>query len=253
MTTPPSKVRLNKFLAQSGITSRRKADDLIESGKVSLNGEPITTLGTQIDPQKDIVTVEGHPDPITQIQDFLYVAMNKPADYITTLEDELDRQTILDLLPEDLQDKGLKPIGRLDKNTEGLIILTNDTELINKLTHPKYEREKEYEVVISGHLLPEDQELLEEGILLPEEESKTRPCKIDILKTDTQSVPNKSTISITLKEGKKRQIRKMFKQIDQPVIYLQRIRVGTLTLGSPPLTDLPLGQIKLIDKKCLVA
>ena len=141
----------------------------------------------------------------------------------------------------------------MDKNTEGLIILTNDTELINKLTHPKYEREKEYEVVISGHLLPEDQELLEEGILLPEEESKTRPCKIDILKTDTQSVPNKSTISITLKEGKKRQIRKMFKQIDQPVIYLQRIRVGTLTLGSPPLTDLPLGQIKLIDKKCLVA
>ena len=249
MNNPPSKIRLNKFLAQSGITSRRKADELIESGKVSLNGTPMTILGTKIDPQTDIITVEGHPEPIKQIQDFLYVAMNKPTDYITTQKDDLHRQEILDLVPKALQNKGLKPIGRLDKDTEGLIILTNDTELINQLTHPRYEREKEYKAIIESQLTPAHKERLEEGILLPEEENPTLPCKIKVLETTTQQ----TTLSITLKEGKKRQIRKMFKQIDQPVIYLQRIRVGNLTLGSPPLTDLPLGQIKLIDKQCLVA
>jgi len=242
-----NKIRLNKFLSQSGLTSRRKADELIAQGKVEINGERITTLGTQVDPTKDKVTLNG--TRIELKQDFLYIAMNKPQGIITTLKDELDRETIIDILPEELRDKGLKPIGRLDQNTEGLLLLTNDNELINRLTHPKYEKEKEYKVVIDSSLSSRDKQAMERGLLLPEELTPTNPCKVRIISSSKEE----TTLTITLKEGRKRQIRKMFQLLGHTVLYLQRIRFGNLTLGNPPVKNLKIGQIKILDKKCLQA
>ncbi|MFA4891278.1 MAG: pseudouridine synthase [Candidatus Gracilibacteria bacterium] len=245
MSRESLKIRLNKFLSQSGLCSRRKADELIKKGEVEINNEKVTTLGTQIDPFIDKVTLKGKPVELNQ--NFLYVALNKPQGYITTLKDEFDRKTVMDLLPEDLRDKGLKPIGRLDKNTEGLLLLTNDNDLINLLTHPRYEKEKEYKATIQGNFSSKDKAAFERGLLLPEETTPTLPCKIRL----TEAKAGKNTFIITIKEGRKRQIRNMFKLLGYTVIYLQRIRFGNLTLGIPPLQNLQIGQIKLIDKKCL--
>lgn len=256
--TSPNLIRLNKFLAQSGTVSRRKADDLIEQGAVTINGKPVTELGTKLDPETDKVTLNGKP--IEPQKELIYLALNKPKGHITTLKDEFNRPTIARFIPANLKDKGLKPIGRLDKDTEGLVILTNDLELINKFTHPRYEKEKEYFVEVEGRLTPQDKAKLERGVFLPDDfrdnvrstsksDKKTLPCLITI----TVSTPKTTKLKIILKEGRKRQIRKMFKLLSLPVLYLQRIRVGHLVLNEPPLTDLELGQTKLIDKKCLQA
>jgi 23S rRNA pseudouridine2605 synthase len=239
-------MRLNKFIAQSGITSRRKADELIEQGEILVNKKPVTTLGTKIDPQKDIITYNGKQ--LRLKDEFIYVALNKPKNYITTLKDEKGRQTVLDLLPKELESKGLKPIGRLDKNTEGLLVLTNDLEFINQLTHPRYENEKEYKVETEGNLSPEAKSEIEKGIE-NEELKKTLPCKIKVLNAQE----HKTTLTITIREGQNRQVRKMFKHFGYPVLYLQRIRIGKLTLGTPPIANLPKGKTQLIDKKCLQA
>jgi len=240
-------IRLNKFLSQSGITSRRKADELISEGKVKINGKTTTALGTKINSLKDKITLEGKD--ISLKKEFLYIALNKPQGVITTMKDELNRKTVMDILPKELKDKGLKPIGRLDKDTEGLLLLTNDNELINRLTHPKYEKEKEYKVVIEGALRKKEREILEKGVILPEEDTSTHQCKIKILSSSEEE----TSLTITLKEGRKRQIRKMFQLFGHTVIYLQRIRFGNLTLNTPPLNNMKTGQIKLLNKKCLQA
>ena len=250
-----TKIRINKFIAQSGIASRRKADKLIAEGRVKINGKPITQLGTTINPLADEVTINNKP--VKPQEELIYLALNKPKGYITTLKDKHAQKTIADLIPATLKDKGLKPIGRLDKDTEGLLILTNDLELINLLTHPRYEKEKEYEVHIKGTLTPQQKAKLEKGVLLPvsnapsysSNHSKTLPCRIHI----THATKTQTKLTITLKEGRKRQIRKMFKLFDHPVLYLQRIRISNLKLGRPPIADLKPGQTKLIDKKCLQA
>jgi 23S rRNA pseudouridine2605 synthase len=236
-------MRLNKFLAQSGATSRRKADDLIAAGEVTVNGKIVTEMGIQVDPEKDEVLFRTRP--VTLKGEFVYLAINKPKGYITTLTDPFNRETTKRLIPKDLKRIGLKPIGRLDKDTEGLLVMTNDLEIINQLTHPRYEKEKEYIVKLDKPINTKDIGQLEKGILL--EDKETLPC---VLKSNPKQ---KNKVQITIKEGRKRQIRKMFQHLGYSVIYLQRIRVGNLTLGEGILSDLKVGQSKLITKKCLQA
>ena len=225
-------MRINKFIAENSSFSRRKADELIEQGKVLINGKKIS-LGENIDPEKDRITVENKP--ITPQKEKLYIALNKPKGYVTTRSDELGRKTVMDLVPKNMT---IKPVGRLDKDTEGLLLLSNDGDFINRITHPKFEQEKEYYAETKGPLTPLKKERLERGILI--ENKKTSPAKITIMKiTDSQTF-----LKIVIHEGRKRQIRKMFASVNTPVKYLQRIRIGKLKLGN-----LPLGKFKKITLK----
>ena len=214
-------MRINKFIAANSEYSRRKADELIEDGFVSVNGEKISNLGIDIDPENDLVSIKNKA--LIVDKEKVYIALNKPKNFISTRNDEFNRETVMDLIPKDLN---LKPVGRLDKDSEGLLLMSNDGEFINKMTHPSNICEKEYLVKISGSLTKEDLEELENGINL--EGKMTAPAKIMIedIKND------KTRLRITIHEGRNRQIRKMFAQLNYPVKYLQRIRIGTIRIGS---------------------
>ena len=214
-------MRLNKFIASHSQFSRRKADELIENGKILINGVLTKKLGTQINPEKDKIKVNGKL--ISPHTTKVYFALNKPANFITTRSDDLKRKTVMDLVPKI---PNLKPVGRLDKDTEGLLLLSNDGDFINKLTHPKFECKKEYYVIIKGLLTEKEKRLLEKGTRL--EGKKTSPAKIKIIKeSETQTI-----LTIKIHQGRNRQIRKMFASISLPVKYLQRIKIGNISLGS---------------------
>lgn len=216
-------MRINKFISAYSEYSRRKADELIELGKVFLNGKCVKELGTDIDPEKDKVTVNGKN--ITVNEEKLYFALNKPTNYITSKSDELNRDTVMDLLPKIAN---LKPVGRLDKDTEGLLLISNDGDFINKLTHPKFECEKEYFAKIKGRLTKEEKEKLETGVII--DGKTTSAAKILVLKLTEE----KTEVKITIHEGRNRQVRKMFATVNHPVKYLERIRIGNLKLLSIP-------------------
>ncbi|MFH1218465.1 MAG: pseudouridine synthase [Candidatus Peregrinibacteria bacterium] len=214
-------MRINKFIASHTKYSRRKADELILSGKVSINNKITTSLGIQIDPDKDKVKIDSIPIQTSTKQ--VYIALNKPAGYATTRSDKFNKETVMDLVPSI---PTLKPAGRLDKDTEGLIILSTDGEFINRLTHPKFECEKEYYAEIQGWLTPDKEQKLQQGIFI--DNKKTSPAKIKILSFS----PQKTALKISIREGRNRQIRKMFASLDHPVKYLKRLRVGKIELGS---------------------
>ncbi len=214
-------MRINKFIANNSQYSRRKADELIEQGLVKINGKTITKLGLEIDPEKDKIEIDEIQ--IKEQYEKIYLLLNKPADYITSRNDELGRQTVMDLLPKI---PNLKPAGRLDKNTEGLLIISNDGEFINRVTHPKFNCPKEYLATIEGILSDESKKKLEEGIKI--DNGTTSPSKVKILETK----PNETTLTIEIHEGKNRQIRKMFGAIDHPVKYLQRIRIADIKIQT---------------------
>lgn len=214
-------MRINKFIASNSQFSRRKADQLIEEGKVFLNGERVTKLGTEIDFRKDKLTIDG--EKIRARKDFVYLALNKPKGYISTRDDNLDRKTVMDLVPKI---KNLKPVGRLDKDSEGLLLFSNDGDFINKLTHPKYECEKIYLLELSEELSDENKEALEKGVKV--DGKKTSPSTI-IIKNRSE---NRTTLTIKIHEGRNRQIRKMFAYFKHNVKYLQRISIGKIQLGS---------------------
>ena len=210
--------RLNKFIASSGFCSRRKADELIEAGKVAVNGKIITELGFQIGP-KDKVVVEGKLIKPLKNE---YYRFYKPAGYITTSEDEKGRKTIYDLLPENLA--SLKPVGRLDKDSTGLLILTNDGDLINELTHPSIKVPKIYMVTVGAAVHRHELEQMAKGIEI--EPGKVAYADIQVLEID-----NKHTeMEITLYQGMNRQIRKMFEHFGYEVKVLKRIQHATLTI-----------------------
>jgi len=224
-----SSTRLNKYIASSGLCSRRKADELIESGAVAVNGKKITELGFSVTP-KDKVFVNGkmiHPVKHE------YYRFYKPAGYITTTDDEKGRKTIYDLLPENLHH--LKPVGRLDKDSTGLIILTNDGDLINELTHPSAKVPKLYRVSINGKIKQSDIDTMYKGIEI--EPSKTAYAQVDVLEIDEKS----TVMEILLYQGLNRQIRKMFEHLGYDVVSLKRIQHATLTL-----TGLKRGEFKPI-------
>lgn len=220
-------IRLQKYLAQAGIASRRKAEELILKGEIKVNGKVITELGFQIDEKEDVVEHKGRRVK-TQLE-YTYIMLHKPRGYVTTVKDQFDRPTVLDLL------KGVKtrvvPVGRLDYDTSGLLLLTNDGELTYTLTHPKHHIPKTYIATVKG--VPKEEELdrLREGIRI--ENYVTSPAEVrNIEKTGTTS-----KIEITIHEGKNRQVRKMFDKIGYPVKKLKRISIGNIKLRNLPVGE----------------
>lgn len=217
--------RLQKVLAQAGIASRRKCEEIILSGRVAVNDKPVTELGVKVDPEQDQITVDGRP---IHFQSHVYVLFHKPKGVITSVSDPQGRRVVNDYL------KGIKariyPVGRLDYDTEGLLLLTNDGELAHMLAHPKYEVEKTYYAEVKG--VPHGTELdkLRQGIEL--DDGMTAPAEVEYVDVDPDG--KYATISITIKEGRNRQIRRMFDAIKHPVQKLRRVQYGNLTLAGVP-------------------
>ncbi len=214
--------RLQKFLARQGVASRRKAEEMILAGKIKVNGQTVTILGISIDPQKDKVEVEGKQ--LKKAPASVYFMLNKPRGYISSLSDPKGRKTIADLI-EPIKER-VYPIGRLDYDSEGLLLLTNDGDLTLALTHPSHQVRKIYRVRVNG--LPTDKKLakLETGI--PLEDGLTAPATVrfvDLLKGN-------ALLEISIQEGRNRQIRRMCEYIGHPVLRLKRIKIGDLALGS---------------------
>jgi len=214
-------LRLNKYLAQCGLGSRRTNDLLIQKGKISVNDKIVTQLGMIIDESKDQIKFDGIL--LNAQEPKIYVLLNKPTGYVTTVKDQNSRKTVLDLI--DVKQR-IFPVGRLDKNTEGLLLLTNDGPLCYHLTHPKFFVEKEYRLTIDRKISEKDIKKIESGIMI--ETGLTAPCKI---------IPNKQdkshrTLNIILHEGKKRQIRRMFETLGYSIARLIRIRFANLNLND---------------------
>lgn len=214
-------MRINKFLAESGVASRRASDKLIEDGVVKINGR-ICSLGDEVDPSNDTVTVNGRV--VQTVKKYDYYIMNKPKGYICSVKDEKGRKTVLDLLPNN--DKRLFPVGRLDYDSEGLLILTNDGNLTFRLTHPKNEIPKTYLVKTEKPVTDADLAKLRAGVYI--DGVKTKKCQVKLLDT----VQGSSRLHITITEGKNRQVRKMIESIGNNVDLLKRIKIGDLTLSG---------------------
>ncbi len=229
--------RLQKYLANSGIASRRKAEEYILAGKVKVNGQIVTELGTKVNPDKDIIEFEGKR--VNNDIKKVYVLLNKPIDYVTTVKDQFNRNTVVDLVKN--AGNNLLPVGRLDMYTSGALILTNDGDFIFHVTHPKHEVEKTYTVTIRGKVTNEDVENLRQGVII-DEEYKTKPAKVRIMKIDEEK--NLSRLEIVIHEGKNRQVRKMCEAIGKKVIALHRSKIGNIDVK-----DLKIGQWRYLTKK----
>ncbi|MCZ7574145.1 MAG: rRNA pseudouridine synthase [Ardenticatenaceae bacterium] len=216
--------RLQKALARAGVAARRKSEELIKQGRVTVNGRVVSELGTKIDPESDEVRVDGERVRLDGVPEQTF-ALYKPRGVVSTTSDELGRRTVLDLLPA-ARTMRLFPVGRLDAETEGLILLTNNGRLANRLTHPRYEHEKEYRVKVFGVPSDENLERLRKGV--PLEEGKTLPARISIERAEDEN----TWLRVILREGKKRQIRRMFEIIGHPVRRLIRVRMGPIELGA---------------------
>lgn len=223
----PTTLRLQKYLADCGVCSRRKAEELITKGEVFVNGEACTTLGTKIDPKKDKVTYRGQA--ITPRKKQTYIMLHKPRGVTCTLSDYHAEETIISLLPKIPH---LYPVGRLDKDSEGLILLTTDGAFAQNIMHPKFTCEKEYIVICIGDVSTKDIDKMKKGILIRDEDTG----KEKIARVKSAAINKKETgrtyLSVILEEGQKRQIRRMFKNLGFTVQYLKRIRIGNVTLGS---------------------
>lgn len=211
------KVRLQKFIAECGVASRRNAEKLISANRVSVNGN-VAKLGAKINPDKDKVFVDGKL--LKQREPKIYIKLNKPRGVVSSCRKFEGEETILDIV-RNIPFR-LYPIGRLDKDSEGLIILTNDGYLANRLMHPRYEHEKEYEVNLRFPIINDQLKKLEQGVVI--DGKKTLPAKVSKL--------DKSKIKIVLKEGKKRQIRMMIDAVKNKVVYLRRVRIKNIQLGQ---------------------
>lgn len=215
-------MRINKYLASLGVASRRSVDQMIEKGKVHINSR-IAKLGDQIDPQKDLISVNGEKLE-HRGQQKVYIALNKPAGYTSTAAKIKGEKNVLEFVRSKSR---LYPVGRLDKDSTGLIILTNDGELAQKLTHPKFHIPKSYEVLILGNVNQTQLEMLSKGITL--EDGKTAPADVKVIH---KSLPNNTLLEMTLYQGKKRQIRRMTAVLHLHVIDLKRISIGQVNIGN---------------------
>ena len=215
-------IRLQKYLANNGIASRRKCEELIIQGRVKVNGEVVTELGTKINPDKDIIEYNGKTIKNTNTE-HTYILLNKPIDYVTTVKDQFNRNTVLDLVKTN---KRLVPVGRLDMYTSGAIILTDDGDFVYKITHPKHEIPKTYNVTVVGKVTGEEIEQLKNGVDIGD--FVTSKAEVKILKIDEQK--NISRLQITIHEGKNRQIRRMCEAIGKKVISLHNSK--RLTIGN---------------------
>lgn len=233
--------RLQKFLANQGICSRRKAEERILEGKVKVNGQVVTELGTKIDPEKDEILYEDRP--VANQMEKVYILLNKPIGYVTTVKDQFNRPTVMELLK--IHGKPIKtavvPVGRLDMYTSGLLILSNDGDFIYKITHPKHEITKTYTVTVIGIVAEDDIEKLKSGIKI-DEEYVTKPANVRILKIDNDK--KISRVEITIHEGKNRQVRKMCEAIGKKVIALHRAKIGNIGVK-----DLKIGTWRYLTKE----
>lgn len=210
-------MRINRFLSMCGIASRRKADELVAAGKVEVNGKVLMDVGAKIDPQRDKVFVDGKQ--VKRVHDFVYLVMNKPKDTITTLSDERGRTTVMSLVKAKQR---VYPIGRLDRNTTGVLLLTNDGEFANRLMHPKFGIPKSYRVTLETPLKPADVERLRKGVRLAE--GVTAPAEVYVL-----GGGKGKEIGITIHEGRNRQVRRMFESLGYEVKKLDRVAYGPIT------------------------
>lgn len=221
MTTP---IRLQKYLAQCGLASRRKAEQLIADGAISVDGKIVTEMGISITPGVNLVKFAGKPLKVKE--ELVYYLLNKPKGYVTTLSDPQGRPIVTSLIKE----RGVRlfPVGRLDLDTEGALILTNDGQLAQKIQHPSNQTNKTYEALLKGIPGKEKISRLEQGIQL--EGKRTAPATIVVLAAKNPGC----LVKITIHEGRKRQVKKMFSFIGHPVVHLKRIAYGNLTLGNLP-------------------
>jgi 23S rRNA pseudouridine2605 synthase len=231
-------IRLNKYIAQAGIASRRRADELIAYGKVRINGKVVRELGTMVMPG-DKVDVSG--TPIAPIADVAYLVVHKPPGVMTTMRDPQGRRTIAELIPKKMP--RVVPVGRLDYDTAGVLLMTNDGELANRLLHPRYGVEKVYRVTIEGRLAAEDVKRLHDGVALDRGE-QAAGAKVRVVSVRAGF----SVLDLTVHEGRNRQVRRMFEALGHPVRDLVRLRFGPISLG-----DLPLGHTRSLTEKELAA
>lgn len=225
-------VRLQKVLSQAGVASRRAGEDLITAGRVSVNGRVVTTLGTRVDPVRDAIEVDG--ERIEVRDETIVLAMNKPPGLVTTAKDELGRRTVMELVPDP---RGIFPIGRLDKDTTGLLLLSNHGELGNRLAHPRRQIERVYLAEVHGIPDRETLKLLQKGVML--EDGIARVTKAQVV--DHQ--PGRSHVELTLTEGRNREVRRMMESVGHPVRHLGRISFGPIRLG-----DLPVGKTRYLSR-----
>ncbi len=212
--------RLQKYLANCGVASRRKCEEYILQGKVSVNGKIVKELGTKIEPGIDKVCFEGKEIKEPKEKP-VYILLNKPIGYVTTVKDQFNRDTVLDLVKVK---ERIVPVGRLDMYTSGALILTNDGDFVYKVTHPKHEITKTYTVTLKGIITKEEVEKLKTGVEI--DNYITKPAKVRILKTDLES--DISRVEIIIHEGKNRQVRKMCEAIGRKVLALHRSKIGNL-------------------------
>lgn len=228
-------IRLQKYLSNNGICSRRKAEEYILSGYVKVNGKIVNELGRKINPTRDKVYFKN--EIVRKTEKNVYILLNKPIDYVTTVKDQFNRKTVLDLI--NISEKVL-PVGRLDMYTSGALILTNDGGFIYKITHPKYEIEKTYNVTIKGIITNEEMEKLRKGVKI--EEYISGKAKVRLLKIDKEK--NISRIEITIHEGKNREVRKMCLAIGKKVLALHRTKIENIDVK-----ELKLGEWRYLSKK----
>ena len=232
-------MRLQKLLAHAGVASRRAAEELIVRGKVRVNGKIVRELGTIVS-SDDRIDVSG--TPVKLQSEIAYLVMNKPVNVMTTMRDPQGRRTVADLIPKGLP--RVVPVGRLDYDTSGVLLLTNDGELANVLTHPRFGVEKTYRAIVKGRLMPEEIKRLQSGVWLDEFRARSAQIRVVATRRDT------SALDITIHEGKNRQVRRMFDAVGHPVVALARLRFGPVRLGdlppghTRPLTSRELSQLR---------
>lgn len=237
--------RLQKYLANNGIAARRKCEEYILDGRVKVNGKIVTELGTKINPEKDIIEFDGNA--VEKVEKHVYILLNKPIGYVTTVKDQFDRPTVLDLV--NIKEKVL-PVGRLDMYTSGALLLTNDGDFINKITHPKNEVEKTYTATVKGIVNQEDVQRLENGVEI--DDYISGKAKVKILKTDEEK--KFSRVQITIHEGKNREVRKMCEAIGKKVLALHRRKIENLDVKKLKigqwryLTDSEVKELLKLDK-----
>lgn len=226
--------RLQKIISAAGITSRRAAEEMILAGRVTVNGQVVTELGSKADPAKDLIALDGQP--VKPAETFYYVLLHKPAGYVTSLKDPQGRQLVTELV-KDIGER-LFPVGRLDYNSEGLLLLTNDGAWANRLMHPRHQVDKEYHVRVRGKIDPQQIKKLADGVEL--EDGPTGATTVRLLKNDQSN----DWLSVTIREGRNRQVRRMCAAVGLFVVRLRRIRYGNLTLGG-----LQPGEYRLLSKQ----
>jgi pseudouridine synthase len=237
MTVPrrPREERLHKVLARAGVASRRKCEDLIREGRVQVDGQTVQDVGLKLDPLAHRITVDGKEVDVRPEK--VYILLHKPPGYLCTTADPFGRPVVLDLVDTD---ERLFPVGRLDQESEGLVLLTNDGELANRLMHPRYGHWREYWVLVEGEPGPKHLDHLQAGVLL--EDGRTAPARVKVLPGDDEEVaallgpvgPGQSVLSIKIREGRKRQVRRMMEAVGLPVVRLVRVALGPLRLGRLP-------------------